>query len=148
MGTGDWNYAAYYMNSRVLGACLDMLTAVQAYPDRLRLRISCDRGIVMLVVWAHRILGLGVVVSGSPNGVVYFGDHTKITVFIAFGNGRGRTEVCLLDSDEKVQLIVDALDRITVGGEVKRAAKGYGLYELRNELPNSASTSDIVHIIC
>ena len=45
-------------------------------------------------------------------------------------------EVCLFDSAENVELIVDASDADIVKVEVKRVAKGYGLYELRNELVN------------
>jgi hypothetical protein len=137
----------YSLNVRVLQACLDMLTAVQAYPEQRRLRIHCQEGIVTLVVWAHCLLGLDVAVSGSQDKTVYFGD--KPTVFVHMGNRNAKPEVCLLNSEEEILLLVDAAGTETgIYGEWKYAAKGYGTKMLRNMfIADSVKVADLVHVV-
>jgi len=101
-----------------------------------------------LVVWAHCVLGLGVVVSTSTNGIVSFGDDKTLRVFIHFDRTRGgRGEICLLDAENRARLVVDSQDISIVGGEIKRTARGYGLYELGNQLGRPDSLSDMIHIV-
>ena len=50
-----------------------MLTAVQTLPQNRMMWIKTGTGVVTLVVWAHCLLGLPVIVTGTPFGTVEFG---------------------------------------------------------------------------
>ena len=59
----------------LLGA-MDYLYLVQSLPEDRVMVVTNQMGLVPIVVWAHYILGLEVLVKGSPDGDIQFGKYT------------------------------------------------------------------------
>ena len=76
----------------VLQGSLDMLTAVQSFPEDRLIFIQSYRGVVTMVVWAHCLLGLTVSVQ-MKSGTIYFGDENANVIIDATDASSSRDRV-------------------------------------------------------
>ena len=60
------------LSPNVLSGAIDYLYLVQSLPEDRMMAVDNQMGLTPLVVWAHCILGLTVLVKGSPDGNVLF----------------------------------------------------------------------------
>lgn len=129
----------------ILQGCLDMLTAIQSWPEDM-LYIQCRTGVVTLVVWAHCLLGLTVCVKSSRVGTVSFGTGMATVIIELIGSG-DQSQACLLDSSHELVLAVQGDGAETViDAEVKYAAKGYGTVILRREISNDGAVFEMAQV--
>lgn len=71
--------------SILLGA-MDYLYLVQSLPEDRIMMVENQTGLVPIVVWAHCVLGLTVMIKGSPDGEVVFGRSPNPQVIINWSN--------------------------------------------------------------
>ena len=130
--------------SSLLGA-MDYLYLVQSLPEDRIMMVENQMGLVPLVVWAHCILGLTVLVNGSPDGDVVFGRSSTPQVIINWshefqlsGYAQKVEEysfpaVYLLDGDMDVVLSIDTENDevLNIEGEERFRLRGYGTTFLR-----------------
>ena len=118
----------------ILLASLDMLAAVQAFPENRVMYLQMDMGLVTMVVWAHHLLGLTVSVNNEV-----FGTGNPAVVIVS----RRPARACLLEAPESgvpldpssgLILAVDESDfDLEIDGDVKFPVRGYGAAVLQAE---------------
>ena len=64
-----------YLSRELLLGTMDYLYLTQSLPDDRIVMVQNQMGLVPIVVWAHYILGLEVLIKGSPDGDIQFGTY-------------------------------------------------------------------------
>jgi hypothetical protein len=117
------------LTPNLLLAAMDYLCLVQAFPGDRRMAVPSQAGLVPLVVWAHYILGLTVLLKGSPDGDVLFGHSLSPQVTIKWCDHIDLTApVYLLDSKMEIILTTELSHNIhaRIISEERCRLKGYG----------------------
>ena len=128
----------------LLQGLLDMLTAVQSFPDDRMVFIKTYRGLVTIVVWANCLLGLTVSVH-TKDGTISFGDGNA-TVIIDATDTSDHSNICLFDaSNELILEITDTEEFETIESEIKHLAKGYGTRILTRATKDMTVVRHIAH---
>lgn len=144
------------LSPNILLAAMDYLYLVQSLPKDRFIMVESQMGLIPLIVWAHCILGLSVIVQGSPDGDVYFGDSGKPQVIIKWAEEPQLFEAdlmsapiaYLLDGDMEVVLTTrpEDNDAAQLDSEERHRLKGYGTTFLRR-LYNRVSITTHEHPI-
>ncbi|KAF4153779.1 hypothetical protein CNMCM6936_009559 [Aspergillus lentulus] len=117
------------LTPNLLLAAMDYLCLVQAFPGDRLMAVPSQAGLVPLVVWAHHILGLTVLLKGSPDGDVLFGHSSSPQITIKWCDHIDLTdEVYLLDSKMEILLSTELSHNIhaRIISEERCRLKGYG----------------------
>ena len=122
----------------LLGA-MDYFYLVQSLPEDRFVVVESQRGVVPMIVWGHCILGLTVLVDGSPDGDVIFGQTECPQIIIKwssapisptnqFENWLSEPTIYLLDASQEVVLKTEPVDNesIRIEGQERHCLKGYG----------------------
>lgn len=148
----------------LLLAAMDYLYVLQSLPDDRIMQTQNCNGTMPLVIWAHYVLGLTVMVQGTPDGNIMFGEGARPNVIINWVTPKENDDddsddpdsVFLLDGSLEVVLhpytsgnmgILTSQERIPL--------EGYGTTFLRREfnrwtfVPNDAQLySDCAQFSC
>ena len=138
----------------LLGA-MDYLYSVQSLPEDRIMVVENQTGLVPIVIWAHCILGLNVIVQGSPDGEVTFGTSGSPQVIIKWAGwelhhyywkAKDTTSpvVYLLDGDMHVLLMAEPTENegVDIEGQERHRLKGYGTTFLRRLLNMDSMIAD------
>ncbi|KAL8732452.1 MAG: hypothetical protein Q9181_003948 [Wetmoreana brouardii] len=134
---------AMFLPTKILLGAMDYLYLVQSLPEDRFILMNRPRGLVPLIVWAHSILGLSVLVEGSPDGNVAFGDCRRPQVVISWNNKDKDGDldwytfkvddyfpqaIYLSDGEQEVLLESDTTqDRtLKIDGQERHRLKGFG----------------------
>ena len=122
----------------LLGA-MDYFYLVQSLPEDRFVLVESQRGVVPIIVWGHYILGLTVLVTGSPDGEVTFGHTEGPRIIIKWSSApvslNNESEdrlsapmIYLLDASQEVLLKTEPVDNETtrIEGQECHCLKGYG----------------------
>ncbi|KAL9126851.1 MAG: hypothetical protein Q9175_007844 [Cornicularia normoerica] len=122
----------------LLGA-MDYFYLVQSLPEDRFVIVESQRGVVPIIVWGHYILGLTVLVNGSPDGDVIFGRTEGPQIIIKWSsapiNPTNQVEgwlsapmIYLLDASQEVLLQTEPVDNEStrIEGQECHCLKGYG----------------------
>lgn len=117
----------------ILRGALDMFPLVQHFPENYLVHIITGQGLCILLVWAHRILGLNVLVHGEghrPGFRVGNGDPQVVVDHGVEGNHLSEASIILLDSSkephEQLIKIKSDPDESAIDGTWKITARGFG----------------------
>lgn len=117
------------LSPNLLLAAMDYLCLVQAFPEDRIMAVPNQAGLVPLVVWAHYTLGLTVLLTGSPDGDILFGQSSNPQVTIKWCDHIEPTDpVYLLDSKMEIILSTELSHNIhaRIIAEERCRLKGYG----------------------
>lgn len=122
----------------LLGA-MDYFHLVQSLPEDRFVLVESQRGVVPIIVWGHYILGLTVLVNGSPDGDVIFGRTEGPQIIIKwssapvnptnqFENWLSAPMIYLLDASQEVLLKTEPMDNEStrIEGQECHCLNGYG----------------------
>ena len=127
------------LTTNLLLGAMDYFPLVQSLPEDRFVLVESQRGVVPIIVWGHCILGLTVLVTGSPDGDVTFG-HTEGPQIIIkwssapvnptnqFEDWLSAPVIYLLDASHEVILKTEPLDSEStrIEGQECHCLKGYG----------------------
>ena len=139
----------------ILQAALDMLTAVQHLPEHRMMYVQSRRGVIIMVVWAHSVLGLTVSVRGSRLGTVLFGSGTASVVIDMGYEYSAEARASLLeataigssfDPSKGLILAIDHSETSAIRAEVKYPARGYGTQILQSIVDNRGARYEMAHV--
>jgi len=133
------------LSPNILLGAMDYLYLVQSLPEDRIMMVENQMGLVPIVVWAHCILGLTVLVKGSPDGDVAFGKSRNPQVIINWSHeweldkytwevkDLSTPGIYLLDGNMDVVLKTGASDdeSVKIEGEERLRLRGYGTTFLR-----------------
>ncbi len=122
----------------LLGA-MDYFFLVQSLPEDRFVVVENQKGLVPIIIWGHCILGLSVLVNGSPDGDVIFGCTEGPQIVIKWSsaplNPTNQFEdwvsapmIYLLDASHEVVLKTEPVDNEStrIEGQECHCLKGYG----------------------
>ena len=117
----------------ILRGALDMFPLVQHFPENYLVHVITGQGLCILLVWAHRILGLNVLVLGEGHQQGFRLGNGDPQVVVDHGVEATRlseASITLLDSskephEELIAIKADA-DEPVIDGTWKIRARGYG----------------------
>jgi hypothetical protein len=128
----------------VLQGSLDMLTAVQSFPEDRVVFIQGYSGVVTMVVWAYCLLGLTVSVE-MKSGTISFGDGNAKVIIDATDEWCEST-ICLFDASHQLVLEIGKDDEFEdIDPEIKHLAKGYGTRILKRKRTDMELVSKMAH---
>ena len=139
----------------LLQASLDMLFAVQTFPEDRMMYIEGRAGVVTLVVWAHCVLGLTASVHVPDGNTVTFGtgDPNLIIDMRPYGN----QQICLLeavdtrnDIDPSKGLflaIPSESESSPIEADLKYPVKGYGTHIITSHLDSNSAVFEMAHVL-
>ena len=117
----------------ILRGALDMFPLVQHFPENYLVHVITEKGLDILLVWAHRILGLNVLVNGKghqPGLRVGNGDPQVVVDHGVEATHLSEASIILLDSSkephEQLITIKSDPDESAIDGAWKIMARGYG----------------------
>ncbi|KAI4184968.1 MAG: hypothetical protein L6R41_004403 [Letrouitia leprolyta] len=151
--------SCYRLSSIALLAATDCFYLVQSLPDDRRMTFSNQKGMILIIIWAHYVLGLDVSVVGLPGGAVNFGRKNHVQIVITWKpdyNSEMLPEICLLDSMDKIifRSSSDELILAEMMSNEKHPLQDYGTLWLRRACntylttpPDSPLYSTLVHHI-
>ena len=134
--------AAMYLPVHILLGAIDYFYMVQRFPEDRFIMVDRPRGMIPLTIWAHFILGLSVLVEGTPDGNVTFGDCHRPQVIIKWNvkdfpgiqwsnsqvDDQYPQAMYLLDSHREVLLQSHRIDNkiVRIDGQERHRLHGYG----------------------
>lgn len=127
----------------ILQGLLDMLTAVQSFPEDRIVYVEGFKGVVSIVTWAYCLLGL-TVSAKMKSDTVSFGEGNP-SVIIDATDEWGQSRVCLFDASHELVLAVGEDEDEEIESEVKFAAKGYGIKVLKRASADMNVVSRVAH---
>lgn len=133
------------LSADLLMGAVDYLYLVQSLPEDRIMMVENQMGLVPVVVWAHCVLGLTVLVKGSPDGNVVFGRSPNPQVIINWSHNWQFDQesedmvepsfpaVYLLDGSMDVVLSIEAENdqALRIEGQQRLRLRGYGTNYLR-----------------
>ncbi|KAI4125782.1 MAG: hypothetical protein LQ347_005234 [Umbilicaria vellea] len=135
------------LTPNILLGAMDYLYSVQSLPEDRIMIVENQTGLVPIVIWAHCILGLVVLVQGSPDGDVTFGRSGNPQVIIKWVDWELHSHywtvkdttspvIYLLDGDMHVILMAEPTQNegIEIEGQERHRLRGYGTTFLRRLL--------------
>ena len=117
----------------ILRGALDMFPLVQHFPENYLVHVITGQGLCILLVWAHRILGLNVLLLGEGHQQGFRLGNGEPQVVVDHGVEATRSReasITLLDSSEEPHEVLIAIksdaDESVIDGTWKITARGYG----------------------
>lgn len=127
------------LSTNLLLGAMDYFYLVQSLPEDRFVLVESQRGVVPIVVWGHYILGLTVLVTGSPDGDVAFGRTERPQIIIKWSSAPANPTnqfedwlsapvIYLLDASQEVVLKSEPVDNEStrIEGQECHCLKGYG----------------------
>ena len=127
------------LSTNLLLGAMDFFYLVQSLPEDRFVLVENQRGVVPIIVWGHYILGLTVLVTGSPDKDVTFGRTKSPQIIIKWASApvspTNQYEdwlsvpmIYLLDASQEVVLKSEPLDNEStrIEGQECHCLKGYG----------------------
>lgn len=146
LGHQDVGIRECKLSLSVLQGSLDMLTAVQSFPEDRIVFIQSHTGVVTMVVWAHCLLGLEVSVR-TPSGTVAFGEPNAKVIIDITNDLSNEPSISLLDASHEIILDIRSEDDFEdIDSEFKYPAKGYGTRLLRSISNYEEVVSGMAHL--
>ncbi|MCJ1486617.1 hypothetical protein MMC06_006795 [Schaereria dolodes] len=133
----------------ILQALLDAFTAVQRLPENHYLQIQSIEGVVTLVVWAHRVLGMTVEVH-SDLGRIKFGTGDEVvSIGCTVEDSKWTPSVTLLDEtqDTIFKASMDAIEDAPLEPACRHPAFGYGSKVLSLDIDDALVAHEIMQRI-
>ena len=117
----------------ILRGALDMFPLVQQFPENYLVHVITGPGLCILLVWAHRILGLNVLLLGEGHQQGFRLGNGEPQVVVDHGVEATRSReasITLLDSSEEPHEVLITIksdaDESVIDGTWKITARGYG----------------------
>ena len=138
------------LSTTLLLAAMDSLHIVQTFPEDRTMIIPSEEGAIPIVVWAHKILGLTVVIRSSSHEDLFFGSADKAHVTIKWRDERSlafevdAADILVLDPSQEVVLRYGHEDHFAVGiqTEERHLLENFGSTHLRRFFKQHVSTMD------
>lgn len=109
---------------------MDYFYLIQSLPEDRFVLVASQKGVVPIIVWGHYILGLTVLVNGSPDGDVMFGRSGGPQIIIKwssaprnptnqFENWLSASMIYLPDANQEIVLKTEPVDNEStrIGGQ-------------------------------
>ena len=127
------------LSTNLLLGAMDYFYLVQSLPEDRFVLVESQKGVVPIIVWGHYILGLTVLVTGSPDGNVTFGGTEGPQIIIKwssapvdptnqFEDWLSAPMINLLDASQEVVLKTEPVsnESTRIEGQECHCLKGYG----------------------
>jgi hypothetical protein len=134
------------LSPAVMTGAMDFLYLAQSLPEDRKITVPYQRGCIILVIWAHFILGLSVVINAPGKVQIVFGNLEDAQVYITWSEDYDNQtnyydsgpEMRLHDKDMSVILSCEPQpgDELVISRGVKERhpLNGYGLTQLRRSI--------------
>jgi hypothetical protein len=130
------------LSTALLLSAIDYLYIVQKFPEDRKILLKSEKGAIPVIVWAHKILGLNVVIRPSskhPRGELYFGHSNSPEVIIhwrdqeTMASRSDSPEILLLDQSMDVVLSTLSDSSATTGLETaeRHSLENFGTIHLK-----------------
>jgi hypothetical protein len=130
------------LSTPLLLSAMDYLYIVQKFPEDRKILLKSEEGAIPVIVWAHKILGLSVVIrcsSKDPRRDLYFGDSNSPEVIIQWSDQEtmasqsNSPEILLLDQSMDVVLSTISDRSATTGLETaeRHSLENFGTTHLK-----------------
>lgn len=127
------------LSPTLLLAAVDLLHIVQSLPEQRQMVLTSEEGAVPIIVWAHKILGLTVVIKSSTHEDLLFGTSTAPQIVIFWRSVETLMarlevqEIRLLDETMEVRLRLKAEEHFaaSIQPEPRHSLENYGTTHLR-----------------
>lgn len=139
----------------ILQASLDMLTAVQSFPEDRIIYIEGRAGVITIVVWAHCVLGLTASVHVPQGNTVHFGvGNPNIIIDM---RGYGNQQICLLEAVDSrgtvdpskglILAVPSESESLPIEADLKYPVKGYGTRIIKPHLTSNGARFELAHVV-
>ena len=139
-----------HLSTTLLLAAMDSLRIVQKFPEDRTMIIPSEEGAIPIVVWAHKVLGLTVVIRSSSHEDLFFGSADNPHVTIRWRDERSlacevdAADILVLDPSQEVVLRYVHEDHFAIGiqTEERHLLENFGSTHLRQFFKQHVSIMD------